>query len=638
MRKLLLLFFAFAPALSAESLITIPPQQCVWRAGDDLSWAAPSIDESLWRPYAQWKPNPTELQIWIRCRAGLSPLNGATHPAVQVGLYAAYELYLNGSRIGGSGNLRDGDFSLNSIRTFPVSTQFSPGQTLLALRVTRHRNLAVGGPLPGLVTQPLELRAGDEDLLDALRARTILQRSSSYSATVACYGIIGIVSIMLLGLFLYDPSRRELLLLSLAALSVAVLRLNEFCTLCHLDYSLNACVAIVTAVNLVFSATQVPFFFVLARRRIPLFIWILWGIALLTHAYAGFDAFLGSHGPLWLREFNQTLVLSVALPAHSILTLSPLIAFWPYSRVAPRMRPLAALCVLWGLADLIWFLVQGAQLIPNPAAHSLFAHWQVSLLQARGFMTAGVLTTLLGLLFREQRQATQERTMLASEMASAREIQQYLIPEKLPPTPGLTIRSVYQPSREVGGDFFQVLPDPRDGSTLIVVGDVAGKGLQAGMLAALIVGAIRTAFQFTSDPGRILALLNGRLQGRGLVTCLAMRIDQVGNAEIANAGHLPPYLNGKEMSLDGALPLGALPNTPFTATRVRLCAGESLLFVSDGVIEARNPAGELFGFERAAALSTGSAESIAGAAQAFGQEDDITVLTLQYAPAEVAHA
>ena len=103
----------------------------------------------------------------------------------------------------------------------------------------------------------------------------------------------------------------------------------------------------------------------------------------------------------------------------------------------------------------------------------------------------------------------------AAEVQSARNVQQYLIPEQLPDTPGLAIESVYRPSREVGGDFFQVLPNATDGSALIVVGDVAGKGMQAGMLATLIVGAIRTAASFTNDPGRILSLLNERMRGRG---------------------------------------------------------------------------------------------------------------------------
>jgi serine phosphatase RsbU (regulator of sigma subunit) len=253
-------------------------------------------------------------------------------------------------------------------------------------------------------------------------------------------------------------------------------------------------------------------------------------------------------------------------------------------------------------------------------------------------VSACVLIVLMGLLSRDQQRTARERAELAGEMQSAREIQQYLIPEKLPPTPGLAIRSVYQPSREVGGDFFQVLPDPRDGSTLIVVGDVAGKGLKAGMLAALIVGATRTAFKFTSNPGSILALLNERLQGRGLVTCLAMRIDCNGSVELANAGQLPPYINGKELELEGAFPLGAMPDVSFPSQHFQLSAGESMLLVSDGVVEARNTQGELFGFERTRAISTESAQNIASAAQRFGQDDDITVLTLTLAPAEVLHA
>jgi serine phosphatase RsbU (regulator of sigma subunit) len=158
------------------------------------------------------------------------------------------------------------------------------------------------------------------------------------------------------------------------------------------------------------------------------------------------------------------------------------------------------------------------------------------------------------------------------------------------------------------------------------------------MLAALIVGAIRTAFKFTSDPERILALLNERLQGRGLVTCLAMRVDRDGNAELANAGHLPPYIDGKEVLLDGSLPLGALPNIVFPTLRIRLIEAQPMLFVSDGVVEAQSPTGELFGFDRTRQISTQSAEHIAAAAQAFGQEDDITVLTLTFAPVEALHA
>jgi len=171
-----------------------------------------------------------------------------------------------------------------------------------------------------------------------------------------------------------------------------------------------------------------------------------------------------------------------------------------------------------------------------------------------------------------------------------------------------------------------------------VVGDVAGKGLRAGMLSTLIVAAVRTAFHYTGEPAEILALLNQRMQGRGLVTCQVLRIDRDGNVELVNAGHLPPYINGEELPIEGSLPLGAVPGIVFGVTPFQLMPGDSMLLVSDGIVEAQNERGELFGFDRTRAISTESAEVIAQAAQAHGQSDDITVLTLTFAPAEVLHA
>ena len=122
------------------------------------------------------------------------------------------------------------------------------------------------------------------------------------------------------------------------------------------------------------------------------------------------------------------------------------------------------------------------------------------------------------------------------------------------------------------------------------------------------------------------------------MTCIVLRIHGDGSAELANAGHLPPYINGKELPVEAALPLGAVPGIAFHSMRFQLEAGQSMLFVSDGVVEARNEAGELFGFERTREISGQSAEKIAQAAQKFGQEDDITVLTLSLAAAGVVHA
>jgi serine phosphatase RsbU (regulator of sigma subunit) len=176
-----------------------------------------------------------------------------------------------------------------------------------------------------------------------------------------------------------------------------------------------------------------------------------------------------------------------------------------------------------------------------------------------------------------------------------------------------------------------VLPSASDGSTLIVVGDVAGKGMEAGMLATLIVGGIRTAASFTTEPLRILSLLNERMQGRGLATCVALHIERDGSATLANAGHLPPYLNGQEMAMEGALPLGSVSGITFPVLRFKLAEGDALMLMTDGVAEAQNAEGHLFGFERIAEmLRKGvAATALATAAQEFGQEDDITVLTVR---------
>ena len=214
-------------------------------------------------------------------------------------------------------------------------------------------------------------------------------------------------------------------------------------------------------------------------------------------------------------------------------------------------------------------------------------------------------------------------------------VRAYLIPTQLPATPGFSITSDYRPAREVGGDFFQVLPHPIDGSLLLVIGDVAGKGIEAGMLATLIVGAVRTAASFTSDPARILALLNERLIGRGLVTCLALHIYQDGSATLVNAGHLPPYLNSKELPVEGALPLGAVSGLHFPALHFTLAPGDFLVLMTDGIAEAQNAQGHLFGFQRIADLLHAGADgpALATAAQEFGQQDDITVLSLTLTPA-----
>lgn len=225
-----------------------------------------------------------------------------------------------------------------------------------------------------------------------------------------------------------------------------------------------------------------------------------------------------------------------------------------------------------------------------------------------------------------------EAFRMHNELAQAQEVQQVILPESRVALPGLVVESEYRPAREVGGDFFQMIPHGTDGGLLIVAGDVAGKGLKAGMLVALLVGAIRTAAQYDADPVAILGTLNLLLVGRSdaQATCLALRIANDGAATLANAGHIAPYLNGEPLPMEGALPLGMIEGAESSVMHFQLKDGDRLMMMSDGVAEAMNGDGQLFGFERVHQLlrTAKSAAEVASAAQTFGQQDDISVISV----------
>jgi serine phosphatase RsbU (regulator of sigma subunit) len=240
---------------------------------------------------------------------------------------------------------------------------------------------------------------------------------------------------------------------------------------------------------------------------------------------------------------------------------------------------------------------------------------------------------LLIFLVRRFSLARQEETRLSTEMEAARSIQSLLVPSTATSsTTRFAVESVYLPANEVGGDFFQILPEPGDGSLMVVAGDVSGKGLPAGMLVALLVGAIRATAETTTEPLAMLEALNRRLVGRGdaKATCLALRIEADGNATLANAEHLPPYLNGQAVEMEGALPLGVIEDAEFSVMRFELNEQDRLVLMSDGITEATDASGKLFGFERVNELlsTASSAAEVASVAQKFGQEDDISVISV----------
>jgi sigma-B regulation protein RsbU (phosphoserine phosphatase) len=233
-----------------------------------------------------------------------------------------------------------------------------------------------------------------------------------------------------------------------------------------------------------------------------------------------------------------------------------------------------------------------------------------------------------------------ERASIATEIQAARTMQQLLLSRTAEPTPGFAIETVYYPAGEVGGDFFLVTPNP-DGSITIILGDVSGKGLLAAMRVALILGVLRR--EPSRHPAIMLQGLNDALvsQGHegvqmGFTTAIAVRVEPSGHYTVSNAGHLSPYVLGHETATPPSLPLGLAPEQTYETVSGQIQPGERLVLLSDGVPEARTPKGELYGFDRLPSLTLEPASFIASTARAFGQEDDITVVTIACLPASAA--
>lgn len=325
----------------------------------------------------------------------------------------------------------------------------------------------------------------------------------------------------------------------------------------------------------------------------------------------------------WARQGNREAALLV-VPV-SFIALSNAIFNGGYIAV-----------VYFHIASVAWMMNQ-VQIGPFPVRKEVFAYLLF-------LLSIGIVMVL-----RFQR-VSRAQARSAAELGAARLMQRRLVPDELPAIPGCSVEACYQPAAEVGGDFYQVLAVP-DGSYLFVIGDVSGKGLRAAMTGILVIGALRALAARGLGPSEVLGALNEALLQSNpdcFVTCLCLRLDPAGEVRIANAGHLPPYRNRPlraglipltiEVPVDFGFPLGIVADAEYSESTLELEAGDTLTLLTDGVVEARNAEGELFGFERTIGVSGTSADQIAKTAELFGQEDDITVLTLAFAPAEVLHA
>ena len=633
---------------------TSQPVDGAWQfhQGDDLAWASPAFDDSAWQPIQAghtWEEQGHRGYTgfaWYRKRLMLPPAENAgwTLALYLPNVDSACEVYWNGVKVGSYGKLPPrpvwhGFAGTNG----QVVTLGPPHSGVLALRVWKAPIVFLNSPNEGgLVAVP---QVGSLEAMESLKLNVRYQRMQEFhfSLTVTCICAVG--GMMALLLFLRDrkqfmlawlalamimPLARYLLLetpephtfqvayglmgpqvgikdLALWFLLIALLGLNERKRLVRWTWiiALTALgLDLVDSICMLLDWTTWPahrFLIIDVVSTIPTIYMELWGLVLV---FAAFGKRLDA------ARWTLAIAALVSDLFTAIGDVTGLGERWTHWTISEKMY--ATLFTIGG----------------NP-------------IHAQGIVNTFLLISIVYAAWRYNVEQNQRQTLLEQEYRSAQELQRVLIPESMPTLPGYMVTSAYRPAQEVGGDFFQVI-QLKDDAALLVIGDVSGKGLHAAMTVALIVGAIRSTIEMTEEPAAILSALNRRLHGRlhnGFATCQVVKMERGGVGVVANAGHLPPYFNDTEMRLPPALPLGIVAEAEYDELPFRLSGTDRLTLYTDGLLEARNPAGELFGFARIAELlaGTGDAERVADAAQQFGQDDDITVLTVARTmmPAEV---
>ncbi len=646
MRRLLLLSLiatVSAPAIHAQTfdafaaggplVITAP-----WRfhTGDNPAWASPSFDDSHWalhpieKSWADQGLPEYSGYSWLRLRVKLpatdEPLALLVYP-----LADAEEVYANGKLIGTIGQMRPPLTKLAN-ETAEVLTLPAAADDRTVSVAIRAWTSPIYAPYYGWGaghSPVLGTRTDLTRMVRLIRMQSAFGHADSWLLSVVAV-VIGLFS---LGLFVFRRQATEyawaaVFLLGTAAQTLFLLWLGTIPIQggpsTYLQLSVSA----------------------LVETAWLFFIWSFLGSKYDRLFYAALVVnWIRPTAPFWVLNFHASVSQAFFLGtvAHLSISVIILMKLLPMLRRGNRdaqllLAPFLLNSAVLGLSEARSALhaagltaAQGSWTMYT--GHGLQITWDDLSLLLSFFAIGAVLV----LRFTESARQAQR---LSSEMDSARQIQSQLVPATLPTLPGLRLEAAYLPAAEVGGDFYQVIPQ-QDGSALLVIGDVSGKGLKAAMTGTLVLGALRNMAQEALPPSQILSRLNAQLSASadgGFVTCLVARIGPDGALTLANAGHLSPYCNGGEVPLESGLPLGVSFDTAYTESQMRLNPGDSLTFLSDGVVEAQSPAGELFGFDRTRAISTRTGEEIAAAAQSFGQQDDITVLTLAFAPAGVSHA
>jgi hypothetical protein len=608
---------------------TDPDVPWLIQAGDNPAWAQPGFDDSHWTIFDAHNSlttvfgHATPPVVWYRLHVKVDPAH--TGLALDVwNLSRAYEIYVNGERLIESGQVRPfKPFTVGAriLKQIP-DRMLTAGSIVIALRV--HISKAEWGDQePGFYSTNLQI--GQKSALENVNWLAVLGGNALAWVESALIIGLGLVALMF-----FKAERLVVEYKWVAAWGLL--------TLCEFPepfiaawHNIPVGWEVITDIFRLFMPyVLVSLYFSFVNQKSS------WGWKVIL-AFAGAMNMISAFEGLLLTS-PLRIQLYLNLPFIALFAgVVPIVLATHWRRGNREAGILLIPVLLFSLyiyAELmldtlfevpVWRQValRGIDMIDRFPV----GPFSVSLNQVSGILSIISLTVIM--IMRSTRTSRRQAHMEA-EIAAAREVQQVILPENSETVPGFKVESMYEPAQQVGGDFYQILPT-RDGGMLVVIGDVAGKGLPAAMLVSALVGATRGVAEYTSDPAELLANLNERLvgcAGGGFSTALVARIGAQGEVTIANAGHLPPYFDGMEVPLPGALPLGVKSGTRYETVDFKLPVGSRLTFYSDGIVEAQNAQGEMFGFERSSEISLQPVAAIVKAAKEFGQQDDMTVVAI----------
>jgi phosphoserine phosphatase RsbU/P len=602
--------------------------------GDDPRYADPAFDDSKWLVVQAGKKLKAYGlkdvdRVWYRMHVQIRPAQ--KNLALMMRAFGgSFEIFVNGVPIGSSGAAPEGGSIIaNPDGSFAIpDSAIQNGDVTIALRASIARRSQRGEIEGGFASYTL-LLLGPAQLLSDTTALYIFR---SYTSNTIDIVIELLVPLIALALALTLRREREYLALVFSGTAGVLSDILSVWQAHGNHYTNNG----VLFANGFLSAVQVVGLLefvrlVLGLRRSRWWIayeWMLAAILIVIVPWVNHSFFLGNAG---LTSSFLVVANSIAqvltLPIHLGLPILAVAVWWKRRNpdalllFVPLLLQAVVGYVQFALQVMNWFHLTERTGLPVVPIKAFYMQWT----EVANFLFT--IALLLFLVLRTVRIA-RSRAAMATDLHAVHSVQEILLARASHPTPGFRVEHVYHPALEVGGDFFLVSPGP-DGSITAIVGDVSGKGLVAAMRVSMILGVLRR--EEHREPATILGNLNEALlmQGEmGFTTACCVRLQSDGRYTIANAGHINPYIDGEEIISPSALPLGMVGNQQYEQISGLLPEGKTLVLMSDGVVEARSAKGELYGFDRLPQLTLMTAQDIADVARNFGQEDDITVLTV----------